>query len=408
MSRVKIIITFILLLFSIEKVYALEFDIYSNNAILYNMKENNILYEKNSTEKISIASLTKITTAIVALENIKNLDDKVVLTNEDFQGLYEANAAVAGFSVGEEVTYKDLLYGLLLPSGADAALALTRNISGSTDGFIKLMNDKAKELKLENTHYENPTGLDDEEHYSTVKDVLTVFKYALENDDFKTIITSSKYTTSDNKLTFYSTLNKMKNLNMDYIQGGKTGTTADAGLCLATIANFDETDFLLVTAKAEYSKTEPRNFQDHKTIYEYVNDKFDYQEIVNKKDCLVTLKTKYLKEDEIKIYSKKNQLRYLENTFNKEKIKYQYTGIQTITSKMKKGQKLGQVKIYYEDKLLGTEDIILTEKPHFSIQKYLFGHKIEVSIIVLLSISIFFIKKKNNNKRVKGVVKGVR
>ncbi len=400
MKRIStmIIKIFLFSLFSIYQVQALEINIDSNHAILYNTKENKIVYEKKSTEKVSIASLTKITTALVALENIKDLDEKVILTREDFQGLYEANAAVAGFKVGEEVTYRDLLYGLLLPSGADAAQALERTVAGSNEEFINLMNEKAKELKLENTHYQNPTGLDDENHYSTVKDVLTVFQYALKNPDFKTIITTQKYTTSNQAHIFTSTLRKVQSLEMDYVLGGKTGTTEDAGLCLATLANFDDTDFLLVTAKAEYSKTTPRNFLDHKTIYEYVKDNYDYQEVVNKKNILVTLKTEYLKEDKIDFYSKDNKSFYLENNFDKDKVKYQYTGIKKITPNHKKGQKLGKVKIYYDNQLLDTEDIILLEKPKLSIPKYLVGHQKEIILFgLLIFLMISFHKKKKKD-----------
>lgn len=382
-------------------IYALDFDIYSENAILYNTKENKIMYEKNSKEKISIASLTKITTAIVAIENIKDLDEKVTITNDDFKGLYEANAALAGFRVGQEVTYRDLLYGLMLPSGAEAARALERNIAGSEEDFIKLMNAKSKELKLENTHYINPTGLDDPNHYSTVNDVLTVFKYALSNKDFKEIVTAKKYTTSDKSITFRSTLSKLSGLDMDYVLGGKTGTTDDAGLCLATLANYDDTDFILVTAKAEYSKTSPRNFLDQKEIYEYVRDNYDYMEVVNKKDVLVTLPTKYLKEDEISFTSNKNIKMYLEKTFAKKDLKYKYTGEKIITSKMKKNQKIGKVDIYYDKDKLTTIDIVLKEKPKFSVIKYLLAHKIIVGIILLLIIIMFMSRKKKKRKRKK-------
>lgn len=399
--RLFILITIIYYLFFSINAYALELDIDSNNAILYNTKEDNIIYEKNSKEKVSIASLTKITTAIVALENIKNLDEKVTLTNADFKGLVEANAAVAGFKVGQVVTYRDLLYGLLLPSGADAAQALTRNIAGSNEKFVELMNKKAQELKLENTHYTNPTGLDDTAHYSTVNDVLTVFKYALKNNDFKEIITKTSYLTSDKQLTLKSTLSKTANLGMDYVKGGKTGTTDDAGLCLATLANFDNTDFLLVTAKAEYSKTIPKNFNDQKKVYEYVRDNYDYQEVVNKKDILVTLKTKYLKEDEIDFHSNKNISLYLENTFDKKDLNYKYTGKKIITIKNKKDEKIGKVDIYYQNKLLLTEDIIIKDKPNFSIIKYLFGHKIEIIVIILILVllKLLFCNKKKKLKR---------
>ena len=397
MKRISIWTIILISIFIPINIYALDFDIYSENAILYNTKENKVMYEKNSKEKVSIASLTKITTGIVAIENIKNLDEKIVLTSKDFEGLAEANAAVAGFRIGQEVTYRDLLYGLLLPSGADAAQALERNITGSNEKFIELMNNKAKELKLENTHYSNPTGLDDPNHYSTVNDVLTVFKYALKNEEFKKIVASTKYTISDGSLTFRSTLAKAKDMGMDYLKGGKTGTTGDAGLCLATLANYDNTDFLLVTARAEYSRSVPKNFLDHKEIYEYIRDNYDYMEVINKKDILVTLPTKYLKEDEINFTSDKNIKLYLENSFDKKKLDYKYKGEKLITIKNKVGEKLGKVDIYYEGKKLTTVDILLKEKPKLSIIKYLWGHKLLV-IIVLLVIIILFPKKKKRKK----------
>ena len=121
----KIIFTF-LLLFSFF-VSALEID--SKQAILYNLNEDKIVFEKNSNEITSIASLTKIMTTIVAIENIEDLDAKVTITEKDFNGLYDAS--LAGFEVGDEVTYRDLLYGTMLPSGAEASQALANNISGS-------------------------------------------------------------------------------------------------------------------------------------------------------------------------------------------------------------------------------------------------------------------------------------
>ena len=396
MKRIRMLTIILLILFLLPvNVYSLDFDIYSNNAILYNTKEDKVMYEKNSTEKVSIASLTKITTGIVALENIKNLDDKVTLTYKDFEGLAEANAAVAGFRVGQEVTYRDLLYGLLLPSGADAAQALTRNIAGSNEKFVKLMNEKSKELKLENTHYVNPTGLDDPNHYSTAKDVFTVFKYALNNNDFKEIVTKRRYTISDGSITFKSTLTKVDDLDMNYLKGGKTGTTGDAGLCLATLANYDDSDFILVTTGAPQTN-KFNSFLDHKEIYEYVRDNYDYKEVVNKKDILVTLDTLYLKEDKIKFTSPKKIVLYLGNDFNKEDLEYKYTGIKIITRKNKVGEKLGKVDIVYDGTKLTTVDIILKEKPRFSIIKYLLDHKLLV--ISILFILILFMRVRRHKK----------
>ena len=392
-------IIIIILLFPIS-VFAEEFDIYSNNAIIYNLNDNSILYEKNSDERVSIASLTKIMTAIVAIENIDDINKEVTLTNNDFKGLYEANASLAGFNIGEEVTYKDLLYGLMLPSGAEAAQALCNNISGSVDEYVNLMNNKAKELGLNNTHFKNPTGLDDEEHYSTVKDVSKLFKYALNNEIFKEIISTDKYTTSNNRITLTSTIYKSLNkynLNMDYLIGGKTGTTKDAGLCLASIAEYNNIKYLQVTVKAPFSRENPYNYLDQKQIYEYYFNNYDYITILNKKDTLVKINTKYAKKDYIEFKSNKEIKKYLKKDIDISKIKYKYTGKNIITLDMNKNTKLGKVDIIYEDKVLDNIDIILKEKQKLDIFKYIKANKqviiIPISILILLFIIIKLKKK---------------
>ena len=299
MKKIKLLLLFVIMSFCIN-VNAVEFDLNSNHAILYNLNDNSVLYEKNSTEKTSIASMTKIMTGIVAVETIHNLDAKVKLTNADFKGLREANLATAGFIVGEEVTYRDLLYGLMLPSGADAAQALTRLIAGTVESYVDVMNNKALELGLKNTHFVNTTGLDAEGHYSTVEDVATLFQYAIKNEEFLKIIKTKKYTTSNGRITFTSSIESAKQrygLSMDYVLGGKSGTTSDAGYCLATIANYNGVDYMLVTAKTVFPSTEPLNFQDAKIIYEYFMNNYAYHNVLAKGDKLVSIKTLYAKID---------------------------------------------------------------------------------------------------------------
>ena len=390
MKKILKIFSIIMVLMLSINVKAVELDIQSENAILINLNDDSVLYEKNSEEQVSIASLTKIMTAIVVLDNVDNLDQKVTLTYEDFAGLIEQNAAQAGFRVGQTVTYRDLLYGLLLPSGADAAQALARNVGGSVDDFVILMNKKAKELGLEKTNFANVTGLDDENNYSSVKDVSIMFKYAIKNKDFMEIIKKSKYTISDNSLTFHSTIKRKidnYNLNMDYLIGGKTGTTYDAGLCLASIAKYNNVNYMLVTVKGPQNG-EPTSFIDAKTIYEYFMNNYSYKTVVDKTDVLVTLDTKYLEEDEISFKSPIKLDMYLDNSFNKENIKFKYKGIKEISNKNNVGEKIGKVDIYYNGKLLQSVDIVLLKKPKFSLKKYL---KENIKIIILLFSSIVIV-----------------
>ncbi len=385
--------------------YAEELDIYSKSAILYNMDDDIILYEKNSEERTSIASLTKIMTCIVAIENIDNLDQKIILKSDVFTGLAEAGASVAGFRVGENVTFRDLLMGALLPSGADATRALALNISGSESEFVNLMNKKAIELGLKNTHFENTTGLESSNHYSTVKDISIILKYALKNQTFKDMYTTREYTTTSN-LTFYSTLKKISNnysFDVSNILGSKTGYTDEAGLCMSSIANYNGVNYLLVTAGADYRGNVPRQLLDAMTIYNFYSTNYGYKNIINTGDYIKTINEEYSTKEKYDITSPITISKFLNNSFNEDKIKYEYSGLDKISYKNKIGDKLGSVNIIYDDNIIDTFDVFLTETINFSLLTFLLQTKliylIGATIIILLIIICFFKKRKDIKKK---------
>ena len=393
----KLLTLIFLFILCTVKANALEFNVSSQNIILYNLDNGEILYEKSADEKVSIASLTKIMTALVTLENVDNLDDRVILTSEDFNGLIEANAVTAGFTKGEVVTYRDLLYGLLLPSGADAAKALARNVGGSEEKFIQKMNDKAIELGLKDTHFSTVIGLDDPNNYSTAKEVSYIFKEALKNKDFKTIITTKNYTSSDGKVKFHSTIQsnaKKFNIDIPYILGGKTGTTTDAGLCLATIAKENDINYMLITLGALYDKKAPHHIEDAKTIYDYFILNYNNQTVVDKNKSFKTIKVKYSDIQNLKLYPAKNIVKYLENNYNPKDIKLVYDGKEEITSLDKKGTILGTLKIYYQDELLDTQKIILNKKINFSLVSFLQENILSIVLgLIIIIISVIIGKK---------------
>ncbi len=402
----KKVLSFILVfILFITKTNALDLDISSKNVILYNLDSGEVLYEKAADEKISIASLTKIMTALVTLENVQDLDQQVILTSEDFEGLIEANAVTAGFTKGEVVTYRDLLYGLLLPSGADAAKALARNVSGSEEKFIEKMNEKAKEMNLKTTHFSTVIGLDDVDNYSTAKEVSLIFKEALKNKDFKEIITTQNYTSSDGKIKFHSTISsnaKKFNIEVPYILGGKTGTTTDAGLCLATIAKADGVNYMLVTLGATYDKKAPHHIEDAEIIYDYFIENYGNHLVVNKEKPFKTIKSKYTIDETIKLYPNKDITIYLKNDY-KDDIKYVYEGKEEVSAFDKKGEALGTLKIYYQDKLIDTQNITLNESLNFNLLSFIKEEILIISIICIISItfiliSIILIKQKRKPK----------
>jgi D-alanyl-D-alanine carboxypeptidase (penicillin-binding protein 5/6) len=248
----------------------------SLTAILIRLNDHTILMQKNSEEKIYPASLTKMMTAIVAIENLPGLKEEIKLTNSTFQGLYEADASMAGFQPGEQVRAIDLLYGVMLPSGAECCIGLADQIAGSEKNFVKIMNQKAADLGMDNTHFENATGLYSEKHYTTVKDLAILLSYALQNDTFRETFTSSSYSTLPTNrhpdgITFYSTMfEKLNNQSIadGKILGGKTGYTEEAGLCLASLAQVGKQEYILITAGAKGDHhSEQYNITDALAVY---------------------------------------------------------------------------------------------------------------------------------------------
>lgn len=379
-------LTIILLLIPL-KINAI--DIYSNNGILYNLNDDEIIYKKNEQEKVQIASLTKIMTAVVALENIEDINQTITLEKEMFDGLEEY--AQAGFKIGDKVTYIDLLYGLMLPSGAECAYALSLSISNTNEEFVKLMNEKAKELNLKNTTFQNPIGIDDENNYSTVEDIAILLKYALKNPTFNKIFKTKEYITSNN-IKLESTIKekaKKSNLDVSNILGSKTGFTDKAGYCLASISKINNINYLLVTTNA--STKNEYQVMDAINIYDYYSKNYSYKKILKFNQLLVKIPIKNSIKKEYKIYSEFDKYIYANNELNEANIKYEYEGIKEITKKTKQNEKIGKINIKYNNEIIYTYDIILKEKIYFhNYTMYL----ICISIIVINII----IKKHKKNK----------
>lgn len=254
--------------------------IYSPCAILLDLKSGRTIAAKGENKQIYPASMTKIMTAIVAIQNIPDLDQKIMVPGNFYPYLYKMDASMAGFEPGETVTARDLIYGAILASGAECCLTLAQQISGSERAFVDLMNQKSAELGMKNTHFKNTTGLQDKGHYTTVKDISILLKYALTNQKFKEIFTNRSYTIGatnlhPNGFTIQSTLfENMQNLKIykGKIMGGKTGYTDEAGLCLASLADVEGREYILVTAHAKGThETEPYHIKDAVSIYDRIS-----------------------------------------------------------------------------------------------------------------------------------------
>ncbi len=243
-----------------------------------------VLGEENADESIYPASLTKMMTVLLAAENFDDLDASVTLDEELFSPLWAANASLAGFEPGEVVTVRDLLYGAMLPSGAECCAAIAQALDGSEVAFADRMNRRARDLGMENTHFVNATGLQDSDHRSTVRDLALLLDAALDNPTFREVFTAPRYSTSPTNLhpdgiTVYSSalsLFQDADLGRMTLLGGKTGFTDEAGLCLATLAEADGAEYILVTAGAPgQSHTDTAHARDAAAVYQRLSDALD-------------------------------------------------------------------------------------------------------------------------------------
>lgn len=386
MKKVILEVIIFICLFTINiNVFAL--DTYSSNVIMYNMNDDKVIYEKDSNDIVKIASLTKIMTAIVALENISDIDLEVIMPSNAYVDL--SGYVTSGIKAFDRVTYRDLLYGLMLPSGADCANAIAILTTGSVSNFVDKMNEKAKELGLINTHFSNPIGKD-LDNYSTVSDLAIILKYALKNDDFYEIFTTKEYTTTNN-IVFKSTLvTKSKSLDVSNILGSKTGFTDLALNCLASISKINNVKYLLVTVGA--STSGPYQFIDAINLYDYYSSNYSYKRVLKFDQLIETIKVKSVFDSDYNIKSDSDLYLYLSNDVNLDDIEYDYNGVLFIDNKMDKGDFLGYVDIKYNGEVLSTYNVYLDIE--VSNYDYLI---ILVPIFVLFTLSyivFLFLKRK--------------
>lgn len=233
-------------------------DVSAKAAAVYDTGSNRFLFEKQSGIRMKIASTTKIMTAIVVLENC-NLNDTVKI-----EKCHYAEGSSMYLREGEEITVRDLLYGLMLMSGNDAALALAYHCAGGPDEFAELMNDKAGELGMTDSSFRNPSGLDQEGHYSTARDMALLASYCMKNEVFRAIVGTKsgsfagRYMTNHNKLLF----------RLEGATGLKTGYTSSAGRCLVSSVNRNGREIIVVTLNA------PDDWRDHTALHKWAYESF--------------------------------------------------------------------------------------------------------------------------------------
>lgn len=342
----KIISVFVLILIISQNAYAVTPS--AKSAVLIDLEGANILYQKNAYQKLPMASTTKIMTAICAIEN-GNLDDTVEVDKRAVG--VEGSSMYLGY--GEKITLKNLLYGLMLASGNDAAVAISIHISGSVEEFVKLMNETAKKIGAKDTSFETPNGLDGDLHYTTAYDLALITRYALKNKDFKNIVKTEKITIPWDGKDYGRTLTNHNKLLRTYdgATGVKTGFTKKSGRCLVSSAKKDGTEVVAVTLNC------PNDWAEHASMLDYAFDNYKTVKVVKKGD--------YAKSFDVDFSNVKsvgseflNDVNVLVNKNEKNEFLIKYETETHLKAPVKFNQKTGTVKVILNGNVVGQTDIV--------------------------------------------------
>ncbi len=320
--------------------YAL--DISASSAVLIDGELGVIIYEKNADVRRTMASTTKIMTAICALEE-GNLNQKVKIN--------PAAVGVEGSSVylrdGEELTLEELVYGLMLNSGNDAAVAIAYAVSGSVEEFAKLMNKKAKDIGIKNSNFKNPNGLDQEGHYTTASDLAKITAYAMKNEKFKKIVSTYQTTIPGSEEGTYRYLTNHNKLlkRMDGCIGVKTGFTKKSGRCLVSAAQRDKTMLIAVTLNA------PDDWNDHINMMNYGFERISRKTLVSKDSYLQNIDVNNGEKEKTEIVCGDD---FSVPAVDGKCYVTRYKAKKVVNAPVKKGAKIGVVEFYLDGTLIGT------------------------------------------------------
>ena len=346
----KVIIIVIMMLF-ITNVKAI--DTSATSAILMDTDNNIIIYQKDIHNVRSVASISKIMTAVLAIESGK-MDSKIVVDDV----ISDAYGSAVYLQKGEELTLRDLVYGLMLRSGNDAALVIAKYVGGNIEHFVEMMNNKASEIGMSNTTFNNPHGLDkDKGNYSTAYDMAILTSYAMKLDEYRKITSTKSYTLKTNKNT-YVWKNKNKLLKLyKYTTGGKTGFTDIARRTLVTTASKDNINLVAVTLN------DGNDFNDHINLFDYAFDNYVSIKII-KKGIINVYDDKYY-SDYI-LYTKKNFNYILNNNDNLDFIvKFKLEK----KKKFKNGDKVGNIIVFIGDKEIHRQFVYVKYKSKTKVNK---------------------------------------
>lgn len=372
-------------------------DLVSENYILYSIDTDEVLVKKNHDIPLKPASILKILTTITALEHLSDEDLNTYIKAEPHV-LYRVipGSSTAGFTPYQELTIKEILYGVMLPSGADATALIAHYIADSEANFVALMNEKAKAIGMNHTQVQNVSGLDHPDQNTTLEDLLLLVRYALENEQFVALYTTPSITLSkypDIKLQNHILNQSHNNYEFMELYGAKSGFTYGARRSLSSIATNENTSYIFISTQANpeiqiYVPNEA--LKDAIKVYTYMFEHFKQVEIVVEEVPQTKLKRKVFPQG----FEIPSQTFVLSSDIQVNAIEHRFEFDENLKVPIAKGSIVGKHKLVYEDQLLETLDIVASQR---------IGHDplyygLWVSGILIVLISIHVIKRRKRRK----------
>lgn len=354
--------------------YEPDFDILSEAVYLENLDTGTIIYEKNADRQVYPASITKVMTALLVLENVKDLDAETAEYPLVIQNLlYGTNASLGGLVVGERLTIRKLLYSTLVQSANESAMILAAHVGNAGDvvssitAFVEMMNDKAKALGMDHTHFVNPTGLHDADHYTTARDLAILAKYAMQNETFAEIVSTYAVdigpTNKHNELWQYTT-NRMLIPSSTYyyspLIGIKTGTTDEGGHCLLSEASADGYHYLCVLLGAPETGTETYiNFTETRQLYRWVYKNFSLVTLLEQGELISEVPVRYSSDGKsVKLVTGESAINLLNDEVSPSSIRYEAETPAYVEAPIQEGDVIGTLHIKLMDEEIGTVPLV--------------------------------------------------
>ncbi len=352
------------------------FSVEATAAILVDADYNEVLYEQDADERRYPASITKVMTGLLTVEAIDrgelSMDTVVTLGDDLYTGIGEGGST-QGLKSGEILTVQDLLYCALLPSANEACNALASTVAGSIPAFVELMNQRAAALGMTGTHFVNSHGYHDDAHYTTARDIARMCAEAMKHPDFRQIVSSVRYDVPATNLHAARELHDTNALVSNhrtgnigllyrYAIGIKTGSTPEAGSCLASAAEKNgRTMIAVILGAQDYRKSETNSFSESKRLLEHGFNDFSRKELLSPIDPIATIPVSLCAEqDYVTVQASLGLEATLPNTLDTALFQRQVTLPDTLEAPIQKGQVLGSITISYEGKEYGSADLIAT------------------------------------------------